>query len=45
MLQPIYGFKFVVLYLALCDIPKCQPHYENTAVKLMFNYFFPFDAR
>lgn len=44
MLEPIYGFEFVVLYLALCDIQKCQPHYENTAVKLTFEYFFPFDA-
>lgn len=45
MLEPIYGFEFVVVYLALCDIPKCQPHYENTADKLTFDYFFPFDAR
>lgn len=44
MLETIYGFEFVVHYLALCDIPKCQPH-VNTAVKLIFDYFFPFDAR
>lgn len=39
MLEPMYGFEFVVLYSCESFI-ICQPHYENTAVKLIFDYFF-----
>lgn len=35
----MYGFECVVLYLAMTQVLKCQPHYENAAVKLIFDYF------